>query len=379
MSVQVRKVETAADHEIFFRFPWVHYKDDPRWVPPLVSSRRDQLNKDKNPAWQYLEGDYYLAERDGQVVGQIAAFVNYRHNEFAKENVAWFGMFEVINDPEVANALLNVAHEWARTHGYDALRGPQSFTTHEECGLLVDNFAQPVLLMPYNPPYYADLIEGAGFKKAMDVYSMYYGREFLTNSDLYGRLERLAKRASERSGITVRQIDPKRKREEFRLFRDLYNEVWADNWGFVPMTDAELDDLIANLGQFFDPRLAFFAEINGETVAFSLSVPDFNQVLHKAYPHPDVLEPWTLLKLLWHWKLRPIINGVRLPLLGVKKEHRNKGVEMALTLALARAVEHTRYQWIDSGWVLEDNPLIGIVEKLGAKKYKTHRFYEKAT
>jgi GNAT superfamily N-acetyltransferase len=377
MPVIVRKVSSKADHEAFLRFPWQLYKADPNWVPPLVSSRRAQLDPNKNPAWQYLEGDYYLAERDGRIVGQIAAFVNHRHNDFADENIAWFGMFEVYDDEEAAQALLNTAYQWAQAQGYDALRGPQSFTTHEECGLLVDNFSPPVLLMPYNPPYYQRLVENAGFTKKMDVHSMIYNREFMREVGLLPRLEKLVKRSVERSGIHVRPIDPKRKQAEFQLFRDLYNEVWAENWGFVPMTDAELDDLIENLGQFFDPNMAFFVEIDGEAVAFSLALPDFNQALHLAYPNPQTPEIWTLLKVLWHWKLRPKIKGVRMPLMGVKREHRNKGIEMALTYALTMNLLHSRYDYVDSGWVLETNPLVGLVSKIGARVYKTHRFYEK--
>jgi hypothetical protein len=172
--VTIRKVENKQDFKAFFEFPWTIHKDNPNWVPPLKSIRRETLDKKKNPAWEYLEGDYYAAWRGDQIVGTIAAFVNYRHNEYHGEHVSWFGFFESINDPDVATALLNTAIEWGKSRAYDAIRGPQSFTTHEECGLLIDGFERPVMLMSYNPPYYQDLIENhTDFKKVMDTHSLH--------------------------------------------------------------------------------------------------------------------------------------------------------------------------------------------------------------
>jgi GNAT superfamily N-acetyltransferase len=377
-AVVVRKVENRADFKNFFEFPWTLYKDDPNWVPPLLSVRRLLLDKAKSPSWSYMEGDYFTAWRGDKIVGTIAALINHRHNEFHKENVGWFGTFEVYDDAEAATALLNTAADWVKAKGYDAIRGPQNFTTHEECGLLVDNFTRPVLLMPYNYPYYARLVEGAGFHKVMDVYSFYYDRQIDVETNNEDRLNKLVERLKKRNNITIRQIDSKNLKAEFALFKELYNAGWEKNWGFVPMTDEELDALVESLGQFFDPSIACFAEVDGQPAGFMLGVPDFNQVLWRAYPQPGHPEIFTLLKALWHWKIRPIMDCVRVPLMGVKAEYRNKGLDVVMYHFLHEVLGPSRYQYIDSGWILEANrDMVSILQNFGAKIYKTHRFYEK--
>ena len=243
MTVQVRKVETPQDEKTFFDFPWTLYKDDAKWVPPLVSMRQHLLDKKHNPAWEYLEGDFFTAWQGDKIVGTIAAFVNRRHNEYHEENIAWFGTFETVNDPQVAQALLDTVLAWAKERGYTALRGPQSFTTHEEVGVQVENFSQPVLLMSYNPPYYDDFLKKAGFQKAMDVLSIYFDRETVNRDKGTGlaMMEKLVPRAMERSHITVRPINLRRKMEEFKIFREIYDSAWEKNWSFVPLTDKEID------------------------------------------------------------------------------------------------------------------------------------------
>lgn len=377
MSVVIRKVESQADFQAFFEFPWTLYKDDPNWTPVLLSMRRDTLDKKKNPAWDYMEGDYFTAWRGNQLVGTITAHINHRHNEVNHEHIGWFGFFETINDAETAETLLNAAAEWVKARGYDAIRGPQSFTTHEECGLLIDNFSQPMLLMPYNPPYYQTLVENAGWYKVMDVYSVYYDRKIADEFHTDERFSKIVKRTMERNHVSVRPIDMRRKKEEFRLFRDLYNAAWDVNWGFVPMTDKELDALVKSLGMFFEPSMAFFAEVKGTPVGFSLAIPNLNEVLHRVYPRPGEPEIWSLLKAGWYWKIKKVIRGVRLPLMGVLNQHRNKGIEIALLDATLKALMPSQYEYLDASWILETNQLLTIVGKVGGKPYKTHRFYQR--
>ncbi|MBZ0281507.1 MAG: N-acetyltransferase [Anaerolineae bacterium] len=379
MAVNVRKVETPADFRAFLEFPWTLYKNDPNWVPPLLSMRRDLLNKKKNPSWEYMEGDYFAAWRGDQIVGTIAAFVNHRHNEFHNEHVGWFGAFEVYDDQEAATALLNTAAEWVKEKGYDAILGPQTFTTHEDCGILVDGFVPPILLMPYNPPYYQKLVEGAGYIKAMDLYSFHVSRERQAEIGLQDRLGRITQGVMKRNKITIRKIDQKRLKEEFVVFKEIYNEAWDKNWGFVPMTPKELDGLVTSLGQFFEPDFAFFADVDGKPAGFGFAIPDFNQVLHKAYARPGTPEIFTLLKALWHWKVRPVMTWARIPLLGVKEAYRNKGVDAALYYhVLTALINDPRIQHSDSGWILESNTnMVSIAKSFGSDIYKTHRFYEK--
>lgn len=381
-TVMVRQVENARDFSAFFRFPWQLYRHDPNWTPVLLSMRREQLDKDKNPAWEYLEGEYFVAWRGDEAVGTIAAFVNHRHNEFHDENIAWFGFFETIDDANVARALLDTASDWAARNGFDALRGPQSFTTHDECGLLVEGFSRPVMLMSYNLPYYSNLIEQSGFHKVMDVFSFYfyYDESQYGQSRMAQRVDRIIERLKQRSNAVVRPIDSKNLRRDFALFKALYNDAWEANWGFTPMTDRELDALIESLAQFFDPSLACFAEVDGEPVGFLLAIPDFNQVLQHARPRPGVPEVVTLLRALWHWKLRPKITWIRIPLMGIKPEYRRMGLDLMMYHHIREVMRNRArpYHHVDSSWILETNQdLIGVLEKIGMKKYKTHRFYQK--
>lgn len=379
MSVTIRRVETPADLKQIFEFPYHLYANDPNWVPPLLSMQRDKFTKTKNPAWEYMVGDYFLAYRGDRLVGTIAAFINHRHNTFHGENIGWFGAFEVENDPEAAAALLDTAAHWVRDAGYPAIRGPQTFTTHEETGLLVDGFTRPVLLYPYNPPYYAGFIEGAGYRPVMDTYGFYLSAAKVKQVGLDERLERVTRAIMKRGKITVRPISPKNLMQDFQLFKDIYNVAWEKNWGFVPMTPRELDALVASLGQFFDPDLAFFAYVDNEPAAFILAIPDFNQVLHPAYAQPGIPEPITLIKALYHWKIKPTMNWVRVPLLGVKQEFRKKGVDAVLYHYILQAALNGKYEHSDSGWILASNEtMVSIAKNFGSEIYKTFRYYEKA-
>ena len=191
-------------------------------------------------------------------------------------------------------------------------------------------------------------------------------------------MERLVKRASERSGIIVRSMMARDKTAEFQRFREIYNAAWEKNWGFIPMNDEELEALVKDLGMLVEPDLAFFAEIDGEAIGFALTIPNFNEALRRAYPRPGMPEPLTMAQVAWHWKVRRTIRGVRMPLMGVKQEHRNKGVELAMLLEVMKALLPSRYDYLDSGWILESNPLVKISLSLGGQIYKTHRFYQKA-
>lgn len=376
--VTIRKVENKQDFRTFFEFPWVLYKDDPNWVPPLLSMRHEMLDKQKNPAWEYMEGDYFLALRGDKAVGTIAAFINHRHNEFHEERIGWFGAFEVYDDAEAAQALLATAADWVKAHGYPQIRGPQTFTTHEETGLLVEGFTRPLVLFPYNKPYYEGFIKAAGFEKVMDTYTFYISSAEASENQL-ARLQRLTASIMKRSGITVRPFDTKHKKDEFARIKEVYNAAWQKNWGFVPLTERELNALMKSLGQFLDPRLAFFAYVKDELAGMIVAIPDFNQVLLKSYPKPGTPEIFSLLKAVYYWKLTKTIEWVRVPLMGVKEPFRGKGVDVAMYAAVMDAVIKAGYPHADTGWVLEINKdMISITENAGGAKYKTFRYFDKA-
>ncbi|HYO89868.1 MAG TPA: hypothetical protein VER79_14565 [Candidatus Limnocylindrales bacterium] len=378
LPVTIRKVENAHDYKAFFEFPWTLYKDDPNWVPPLLSMRHETFDKTKNAAWEYMDGDYFAAWRGEQPVGTIAAFINHRHNEFHDERVGWFGAFEVIDDPEAAQALLTTAADWVKERGYPIIRGPQTFTTHEETGLLVEGFERPILLYPYNKPYYEGFVRVAGFEPVMDTHAFYINAEEARINQL-PRLERLAKGLMRRGQITVRQFDASRKKEEFALLKELYNAAWEKNWGFVPLTPRELDAMIVSLGQFFDPKLAFFAFVNGEPAGLVMAIWDFNQVLQKAHAKPGTPELLTLAKALWYWKVRPVMDWIRVPLMGVKEEYRNKGADVVMYYYVMDAAIKGGCVHSDSGWILATNKgASSVTLNAGGHIHRTYRYFDKS-
>lgn len=375
----IRKVESAADKRAFFEFPWQLYTNEPNWVPPLLSMRRSLLDKERNPDWKYLEGDYFIAWRGDRILGTIAAFINHRHNEANHEHIGWFGAFDVYDDQEAGLALLNLAADWVQARGYDAIAGPQTFSTHGDCGVLIDGFIRPVLMMPYNHPYYACMVEKAGFRKREDLYSFHLSRTQALHMGLREQIQQVVDTLTAQNGIVVRPIDRRHLRNEFELFREIYHGAFNDTSGFFPIRDKELDHMVAELGRYFDPDYAFFASIQDEPVGFVMGVPDFNQVLQKAKPRPGVPEAITLLRALWYWKMRPTMDWLRVALLGVKTTHRKKGVAVALYSALiAACLDGKRVEHVDCGWIGENNEsMLGIARRVGLERYKTHRLFEK--
>ncbi|MCA9908631.1 MAG: GNAT family N-acetyltransferase [Anaerolineae bacterium] len=378
-NIEIRKVATAQELRAFIEFPWTLYKNDPNWIPPLVSMRRDVLDKKRNPAWEYLDGDYFCAWRNGQLIGTVAAFINQRHNEYHDEQIGWFGAFETIEDEHVAQKLLDTAADWVRAKGYTTIRGPQTLTTHEEVGLLIDGFTPPVLQMVYNPPYYRSFIEDAGFQKSMDMYSFFLSSDQAAEGGLNGRLMRIAQSIMKRNKITIRQANPRNMRSEFELIKDIYNSAWEKNWGFVPLTERELDMVVEALGMIVDPRMLFFASVEDEPAGFILAVPDMNQVFQRVRPRPGVPELLSLLQVVWHWKVRHVVDGVRVPLMGVKTKYRGRGVDAVMYSHILESVINCGYKNSDSGWILATNEaMVSIAKNFGSQIYKTYRLYEKA-
>jgi hypothetical protein len=378
----IRKVDTPADFKIFLEFPWTIYKDDPNWVPPLLSMRKLLLDKKKSPSWDYLEGDYYLAFRGDKPVGTISAVVNHIYNKFWEIKVGWFGFFECFDDQEAATALLKAASEHIKSLGpYTGMLGPANFTMNDECGLLIENFSQPVLLMPYNKPYYRKLIEesGLGFAKAMELYSWYSNPDLIqSEGGLPAKLVRVVEKTRERNGIKIRKPDTKKLKQELATIRSIWENAWEKNWGFQPPTDKELDHLFKDLKDYVDPALARIAEIDGKAVGFLLALPDMNQALKAAYPNPQTPEIITLLKVLWHWKIRPKITGQRILLMGVLPEYRSKGADAAMNLSFFEEGIRNKYYDTDAGWVLETNqPMNQLSVSFHAKLYKRYMVYER--
>jgi hypothetical protein len=376
----IRPVHTSEERLEFIHFQWEVYRDDPNWVPPLISERVELLDKDRHPFHEHADVELFMARRDGKPVGTIAALVNHRHNEVHGEQVGFFGYFEVLQDREAAEALLETACNWVREQGMTAIRGPETFSLNEEAGLLVDGWnGPPVILMTYNPRYYVDFIEGAGFYKAMDLLAymvdMYEFGPRGVNLPL--KLRRVAKKIQERGNFTTRPADMSRYDEEVKRFKRIYDSAWEKNWGFVPPTEAEAEHIAHAMKSMIDPDLIWFAEKDGEPIGALFPLPDLNQALIKAYPRPGVPEWWTLAKFLWHWKVRRCVNIMRGFAGGVLEERRSLGVIAVLMVKLAE-VAIPRYRWCELSWILENNiKTRQICEFLGGTVYRTYRIYER--
>lgn len=380
--LKVNPVRTKQELMDFISFAWEVYKNDPNWVPPLVSMMKEMFDPQKNPLWEHSEFQNFVARRDGRVVGRITALINSSHNEIHREKMGFFGFFEVLEDYEAAEALFDAAAEWVQNKGMTALRGPAHPTVNDEYGLLVDGFdSPPVVMMPYNPPYYAEFIERYGFEKAMDLWAYHldtaiFGGEKVDK--LPAKLTRVANLARKRYGYQVRTISLKDWDADVERFKQVYNSAWEKNWGAVAMTEHEIEHLADGLKQIMDPDLVFIVEKDDQVVGVSITLPDVNQALLKAYPRPTTWEPWTLLKFFWHYKIRSCIDGIRVLILGVLEPYRGKGVDALLYYETARAALPKGYRNAEMSWILETNePMNRAIQFLGGEVYKTYRIYQK--
>ena len=378
-SQEVRVVPVQGGRELkqFLDLPYHHYRKDPYWVPTLRMDRKAMFDPKKFPFYEHSEVQPFLALRGSEPVGTIAAILNNNHNKFHDEKAGFFGFFESVDDQEVADKLLQAATEWVRAKGMDVIRGPANFSTNEECGLLVDGFdSSPVVMMTYNPPYYANLIEKAGFTKAQDLYAYWLATGEVVSKDGQVRSEKLARvveKVRAREGITVRKVSMKNFDHEVELIKRVYNSAWEKNWGFVPMTDSEFDHLAENLKMALDPNLVLIAEINGEPVGFSLTLPDVNQALLGTNGR---LVP-AIVRLLWY-KLLKKFTICRVIAMGVVEQHRMRGISAMFYYETALNAAPNGYAHAEMSWILESNLMMNRdIQFMGGKVYKTYRVYEK--
>lgn len=368
--VEIIPLKTSHQLREFIRLPWRIYRGSPCWVPPLIADMKRILDRNKHPFFQHSTADFFLAQRQGQVVGRIAAILNNHHNAFHNERVAFFGFFESIDDDSVAEALLNQATAWGRERGMGTLRGPMNYSTNDTCGLLIEGFDKlPAIMMTYNPPYYVDLLERNHFRKAMDLYAWWMHSEIGLNE----KIIRVGENALRRQGITIRTLDMRDFDREVERIKRIYNDAWSANWGFVPMTDAEFDLLAKDLKPVVNPKLVLVADRAEQPVGFSLSIPDINVALHRINGR---LWPFGLLKLLYYARK---IKHVRVITLGVIKSlQKTRGIGALLYMETFRRCVAEGFPAGEFSWTLENNALINSgMEALGARIYKRYRIYER--
>jgi GNAT superfamily N-acetyltransferase len=367
-ALRVEPVAGRRDLREFVALPYRLHRQDPCWVAPLRRDVRAQLDRRRNPFFEHGEAAYFLARRDGAPVGRVAAIHNRLHNETQHERVGFFGFFECADDPEAAAALFAAAERWLAARGLERLRGPASFTINDECGLLVDGFdTPPALLMPHNPPRYVALLEGAGFAKAKDLVAYRS-----TSTELPPRLVRGAELAARRYGLSVRALELERFADEIAELKRIFNGAWSGNWGFVPMTEREIDQLARQLKPIVVPELVVFAEHAGRAVACGVALPDLNVAL-RANPSGRLVPG--ILKVLWAARR---ITRLRVLILGALPEWRGRGLDALLYKEIWERGRARGYSWAEAGWVLEDNhPMRNGLERMGFEVYKTYRMYER--
>jgi GNAT superfamily N-acetyltransferase len=373
LQIEITQAATRAERDAFIKFPWRIYGDDPAWVPPLLIERKKFLDRDKHPFFEHGDAALFLARADGEIVGRIMASDDPNYNALHHTNVGCFGMFESIDNHEVANALFAAAANWLRGKGRDEIMGPIDYSTNYLCSLLIDGFEfPPTLLTPHNPAYYRPLIEGWGFAKATDLYAWW----FADPADAVSRLRRLAGALKSRHTTTLRHGNLSDIAGEGRRLRQIYNEAWRDNWGFVPFAEKEFEFMTRELKPILVPELVWLAEVEEEPVGFVLCLPDINAALKKINGRLTTFAlPIGLAKLLYH---KSRLKTVRLVALGVLPKFRRHGIAEMLVLRVIEEAMLKRGFIGEASLILENNLMMNrFLEAIGAEKYKTYRIYRK--
>jgi len=357
----------------FVDVPWSLFEhgSDP-WVPPLRAVVRDALDARRNPFYRHADRALFIAKRDGRPVGRIAAIENRAHNRHHDDRVGFFGFFDCADDPEAAAALLGRAEAWLESRGLKVSRGPVSPSMNHEAGLLVEGFgAPPVIMTPWNPPYYGTLLEVAGYATARDL----LGYDIPAEGRLAvpPRLRRLAERTRERSRVTFRRLDVSALESEARMALKLYCDAWSDNWGFVPPSWDEFWHTARDLKQVIVPDFSFVAEVDGEMVGVMMLARDINRALRDM--PSGRLWPWNVWKLL---RRLPRIRWGRIVLLGLRDDYRHRGLFPLFAYEAARRAEEIGFEGAEASWILEENEaLTAPLEAMELEPYKRWRIYEK--
>ncbi|HUC00425.1 MAG TPA: GNAT family N-acetyltransferase [Solirubrobacterales bacterium] len=374
-SVTIRPVRNRRELKGFVKVPFHLHRDHPLWVAPLIFERMQFLDRKKNPWFEHGEAEFFVAERDGEPVGRISAHLDHRWDEYQGGKDAMFGFFETSEDAEVTRALLETAAEWAKAKGRQRILGPMDFTTNDEIGILIDGYERrPMILEPWHPPFYRELIEAEGFGKAMDLqmWELQFG-DLKEGEAFDPQIHVAAKKALEDEGIVIRNMNKRDMAGEVKRFMDVYNEAWGKNWGFVPITDAEVEFQAKNLKQVLEEEWAYIAEKGDEVVGAALTLPDINQVMAKLNGR---LFPSGWFKFL---RGKPKIDQLRVFALGVTHAYRHTGVAAGLYLRhLEQAAKPGEIGGGEMGWILETNePMNRAMEGMGGTVVKKYRLYER--
>ncbi len=369
--IEIIPVEGGSELKEFIELPWKIYVAYPKWVPPLKKEVRRMLDPLKHPFWEFSQRILFLARRGQETVGRIAGIIDGRYNQFHNEKMGIWGFFECADDPQAAAALFSSVEGWAHNKGMTFIRGPLNPSTNHEAGLLIEGFDYPPsLMMTYNPPYYSRLVESCGYFKEKDLLS------FLIDSNykLPDWMDRLAGKIAQKKGVRITHFLPKDADAEIALIRQIYNDAWSGNWGFVPLSENEMQDIGKNVMEFVDPDMAFFIYYEDEPAAFCLVFPDINPLLKRLNGRVG------LLGALKYFLYKKEIVGLRLFMFGIKEKYRQLGLPMLAFHHIYEVVrKKEKYRYMEMGWTLEDNEAVNsLIEEAGAKMYKKYRIFRKS-
>ena len=372
MPLTVTAVRTRHDLDRFVSLPWSIYRDKPLWVPPLKRQERNLLSPGSHPFWENARRELFLAWRDGRVTGRIAAIVDEKYNAYAGERCGAFGFFECEDDKEAAHALLAAARNWLAEQGMDFMRGPLNPSTNYTCGLLVHGFdLPPAFMMPWNPPWYAELLESWFLRKEQDLFAYLIERD---GPRLSGELTDQLEKLKAEGRFVCRRADKSNLAQDIRTMLRLYRESWAKNWGFSPLSDGEAEHHVKDMKGVLHPDF-FVLFFQGENpVAGMVAMPDLTSLFRRMNGKMG-------LSTLWHlWRTRADRRrGYRIMLFGIKEEYRLFGLPLLLfdhMLEVARA--DPDFRWVEGSWVLEDNaPVCDLIEDFSGRITKRYRIYRR--
>ena len=377
-SLHIVPVEGQAMVRRFLSVPDAVYAGDKNWRPQLAFERAAHLNPEKNPgAAKVKNRQLFLALRDGQDIGRIAAFINPAHNAHSNANDGFFGFFDCVAKDEVGEALLSAAEAWLRARNVDKIIGPAQWSVNEECGLLVDGFdTPPVVMMPHGQPAYQTMIEGQGFTKATDMFA--FQAELAAGYPRPKMTQMMVKSAERNKDITIRPMRPSKFMEEVEIVMGIFNDAWSENWGFVPFNDKQIEHMAKEIKPIMFKEGLWVGEYKGEPIAYIWMIPDLNEAIRDL---SGSLFPFGWAKLLWRLKISGV-KQARIPLMGLRKEFHNTRTGLSIVASLCETVfdagRKKGFTHCELSWILEDNPgMISICEQASAKAYKTYRMYEK--